>query len=802
MLFGLDFFLKRKLPVGELVAPLASPSPFRFKLDYFSKGIDNVHIDAALSPQFVEAATRLVRMAIQHDISASLPWKSKWVAPPGAREFEAFQRTYVGIMDTALGMARKSGRREPVQLAEFAALKFLLGLVGQELIRLREDLQLERAYGSQSDGRAMRIYELLASLAHETPQAHHRVSQKLLAQVLNLESTTLRKRRKSLLGRSWAVPRELLFNPILQLPSPWTEELIMRSHPPLGVGRDQPGEFAEINQIVVGMLADYLPDWTQPPPPPEGDSESDNISSRLRTDQGALPGFLDVDLLLDRALRREEYAQSRTSWLDDPGNLKRLLCSEPAEDEPQYSLESSLPSDLPCDTAKHLAFRHYFLKEAQCRFQSAGLLDKIHAAHEAPTIYDQLGGQLPVRQIIEYLSGGVSRRAMAKRLSHAKTVADADAALKRLDAGRSAIRRLGQAERLRRTADFIVGFARLRRDLKLAHRAYWIMDQIRILDQAAHIELARRNRTLNEFVLPEEQPHDAEDICGHAIIKADLRGSSRITKELRKRNLNPATHFTLNFFTPINDLLERFGAKKVFVEGDAVILSVYEHENAAHDWLAVSRAAGLARKILEVVDAQNAQNRKHGLPELELGLGIAYLPEAPAFLYDGDREIVISSAINRADRLSSCAASLRQTKLGALARGVEVAVPVGQGIMQKDSGDNQLRHNVNGIELDAAAFPKLQTELALQRVEARFPQYSPKSLFYVGRYSDKTGVMHWLIVREAPVRLWIGNDTSIEEMGGRLFYEIVTDTEVTKTLMEKLVALGQVSRREDPKTMA
>jgi hypothetical protein len=804
-LFGFDFFAKRSTSaVGEFLAPLAAPLPFRFELGAFSKGIDNVHIDIVLSPKLVESARRLARVTLQASVHKYLPAKSKWAPPVSSREAEDFERVYAEMMDAALGAARKEDCQEPVQLAEFAAMKLLIALAGDELRRLREELKQERGFGRHYDSKAARIQDLLVRLAREAPLLHQRVAQRLFSHALKVETTTLRQRRKSLLGRSWEVPREMMFNPVLLLPSPWHEEQVMHNYAPFGTVCGRLQEFADINRVLTGLFAEHLPSWVQPPAADGADDPSARTASRLRVDQGDLPGFLDVDLLLSRALREEEYAEGRTTWLDEPSNLKRLLCVQ--EDEATDSLileESVMVQELAQGEGELRAFRPHLLKEAQARLQALGLLDLALVARVAPQVYEQLGGQWPVRQVLEYLAGGISRREMARRLNPAKAGAEAEAAFKRLDAARVAVRRWDQTERDRQTADFLVSFARLRRDLKLAYRAYWAMDQIRLLDQPAHIELSRRNRTLYEFLLPEERQGDPEDIRGHVILKADLRGSSRITKELRNRGLNPATHFTLNFFTPVNGLLERFGAKKVFVEGDAVILSIYEYEQAPNDWLAVSRASGLARKILEVVDAQNAQNRKHGLPELELGLGIAWLDEPPSFLYDGDHEIVISAAINRADRLSSCAASLRQTRIGSvLPRGVEVAAPMNQGIMQKDSGDSLLRYNVNGIELDADAFIKLRKELALQRVEARFHQYSASSLFYVGRYPDRSGVMHWLVIREAPVRLWIGNDATIEELGGRLFYEVITDPEVTKSLMEKLVASGAVTRREDRPSMA
>jgi hypothetical protein len=83
----------------------------------------------------------------------------------------------------------------------------------------------------------------------------------------------------------------------------------------------------------------------------------------------------------------------------------------------------------------------------------------------------------------------------------------------------------------------------------------------------------------------------------------------------------------------VNRLLPELGAEKVFVEGDAVILALYDYESETGDGdsapssptgLPVARACGLARSILRVVAMQNVLNRRHGLPELELGLGIAY----------------------------------------------------------------------------------------------------------------------------------------------------------------------------------
>jgi hypothetical protein len=419
--------------------------------------------------------------------------------------------------------------------------------------------------------------------------------------------------------------------------------------------------------------------------------------------------------------------------------------------------------------------------------QQAGVGKKVLAAREAPDIFKQLRGQIPVRLISQYLEGSLSSRKLIRRITADKKVTDTGDALKLLDKAAADIKRIPKTQQAEYLLEFLKDFASLRRDLKLAYRSHWIMNHLRILVADDEVELSRSNGSLQEFLLHDEQGLEQHRIRNHVIIKADVRGSTAITALLRDRNLNPATHFSLNFFQPITHLLESYGATKVFVEGDAVILSIVEYEDVPYQWLSVCHACGLARKILQVVDAQNAKNKKHGLPELEIGLGISFSDEPPTFLYDGDHQIMISPAINRADQLSSCSSLLRRTGLGEdQGRGVEVVVPVDQGATRKESTDRLLRYNVNGIELDVPAFFKLKNELALRKVGGSMPGYSEQSIFYAARFPDRKGAMHWLVLREAPVRLWIGNSLSTEEQWGRRFYEIITDPDTLAIAKERL----------------
>ena len=153
---------------------------------------------------------------------------------------------------------------------------------------------------------------------------------------------------------------------------------------------------------------------------------------------------------------------------------------------------------------------------------------------------------------------------------------------------------------------------------------------------------------------------DEKPIINHVVIKADVRGSTSITHQMNKRGLNPASYFSLNFFNPISDTLNDYGAVKVFIEGDAIILSVFEREKTPEGWYSVARACGLAINMLLVIKRYNEKSKKNQLPILEIGIGINFQNESPTFLFDGSQRIMISSAINLADRQSSCSKSIRK----------------------------------------------------------------------------------------------------------------------------------------------
>ncbi len=618
-------------------------------------------------------------------------------------------------------------------------------------------------------------------LARQESSVAYRVYQRLFRLVDKLETMQLRKLRKSIMGVSWPVPREAMFNALLQLPNLLAESEVMHHYPMLFVEEHGKQYLDGLNHCIAEVFSDYLPTWTSPRKGGGGeDSDTSSLRFMDRLDQGGLRGFLETEIILSQLLSEDEFRKPQYSWLDEPENLIQLL-REPAGTD---DAESEAPAEE--RRVKHWRqYRRAIRAELVQRVERMDIMLQVVASYWTPRIHRELGGKVSAQLVYDYLTGRQNKRKVLRRLAAGQTEVDPALVSKTLDFAAGEIRQLSRESRSEYAQRLLLDFLRLRRDLKLAYKTFEAMDQIRLLEEGDDLTLSRANNLMYEFRLSDEKGTE-QRIRSHVIMKADVRGSTRITAELRAKKLNPATHFSQNFFNPINEFLADFGANKVFVEGDAVILSFMEETGGIERNLSVAHACGLSARILDVVAKQNAVNRRYGLPELELGVGIAYCNEEPTFLYDEDRQITISPAINLADRLSSCSKALRHPGFEK-ARGpfrVEVLLPASGSDALAGSKMDVLRYNVNGIELDADGFAKLKTELSMPRMDLRVSGRAQR--FYVGRYPDRNGRMHWLVVREAPLRVWDGGQILEGPPDTRRFYEVVVDPTLLTLIRSKL----------------
>ncbi len=273
---------------------------------------------------------------------------------------------------------------------------------------------------------------------------------------------------------------------------------------------------------------------------------------------------------------------------------------------------------------------------------------------------------------------------------------------------------------------------------------------------------------------------EEQEVIKHTIIKADVRGSTKVIGELVRQGLNPASYFSLRFFNPINELLEKYGASKVFIEGDAIILNIDEKNNEPEQWYSVARACGIARDIVSIVYSKNSHSKQTGLPTLEIGIGISYCDDKALFLFDENRPIMISPAIGEADRLSSCSWNLREVFKNN-ANNVEV-LKIAEGEQTKgEKGQAFVRYNVNGVLLADPGFEKLKSEIRLKKYEMKFD--GSLQTMFVGKFPDVNGKERDLVIRQGQIGLW-KNERLTRSKSDAVFYEVMPDSKVTSKVLK------------------
>ncbi|HEV8492231.1 MAG TPA: hypothetical protein VGR76_08160 [Candidatus Angelobacter sp.] len=407
-----------------------------------------------------------------------------------------------------------------------------------------------------------------------------------------------------------------------------------------------------------------------------------------------------------------------------------------------------------------------------------GVMSNVIASYEAVPLLAQYSPPINPQQIKNALISREERRRVETLLEeHGKlSPAGLHAAVKKVESCKP-------AERAKIAGRFFADFTRYHRDLRRMEALVAALETVNVLGNERFRELSAINNTLYEYLLPEEQKPVEEKVVHHVVLKADIRESTTLTRTLLEKGLNPASYFSLNFYDPINKLLPKYEAKKVFIEGDALILALFEREGEPA--LGVAQTCVLAKEIIQVVTAYNERSLAAGLPSLEVGIGISYQDSAPMYLMDGNKQIMISKALNESDRLSSCSKGMRR-----LLENRELLFNVFsfKSVEDEDTGGNPdeflLRYNIGGIHINQAAFQKLCGEISLQAFDLQVPMIWQKSTVrvYAGMVPLGQGSFHHIIVREGRITHVDARDFSLKQVTDRHYYEVCTHPKIYQAI--------------------
>jgi hypothetical protein len=434
--------------------------------------------------------------------------------------------------------------------------------------------------------------------------------------------------------------------------------------------------------------------------------------------------------------------------------------------------------------------------------QREGILSHVVASYEAVPLLAEYAPRVNPQQI----KNALIFREEAERVE--KIIAEGRLHSDRLFAAVGRVASCRGSERNRFAARLLHDLFCYHRDLRGLEAVSAGFDSINLVSDDKVRKLSTLNGMLYEFLPPEDQKPAEERVLHHVILKADVRDSSRLTRSLMEKGMNAASYFSLNFYDPVNKLLAKYGATKVFLEGDAIIVALLEREG--EDMLSVGRTCVLAWEIVNLLREYNELLERSGLPPMEVGLGIAYQDSPPLYLMDGEHRIMISDAINDSDRLSSCSKQVRK-KIAPDAGVFQVySVQIGGAGNSNSNNDSasaeagvgaeemRLNYNVGGICLSEAAFHKLQQEISLSPWTASLnepgftgPWFDEQREFFVGTVPIANGVFRKIVIRKNRIAQVDVRDLSILHWTDRWYYEVCANPAVYAALPGEKSASAQ-----------
>jgi hypothetical protein len=424
--------------------------------------------------------------------------------------------------------------------------------------------------------------------------------------------------------------------------------------------------------------------------------------------------------------------------------------------------------------------------------QREGVLSNMVASYEAVPLLAEYAPRVNPQQIKNALIFREEAQRVERIIGESRLNSD------RLFAAIGRVASCRGSERSRFAARLLNDLFSYHRDLRGLAAVGAGFDSINLVSDDKIRELSSLNGMLYEFLLPEDQKATEDRVAHHVILKADVRDSSRLTRSLMEKGMNAASYFSLNFYDPVNKLLAKHGATKVFLEGDAIIVAVLEREGET--MLSVGRTCVLAWEIVSLLHGYNELLERSGLPQMEVGLGITYQDSPPLYLMDGEHRIMISDAINVSDRLSSC--NKRVRKKVAPDAGIFQVYSVqiggegnqGSGNEDGETGAEEMRlnYNVGGICLSEEAFKKLQQEITLSEwaVDPRNPGFSgpwidKESDYFVGTVPVANGVFRNIAIRKSRIAQVDVRDLSILRWTDRYYYEVCANPAVYAALTDE-----------------
>lgn len=734
-----------------------------FSLENLVLGVDNIRYDVLISPTFVNKTRKIIsRLIARHARVEKIGSDDR--QPNWIKEVEGYKQLYLEILRDAINKAKGQREVQIEWLAQAALIKILLEEVRSQyehlIGRLKKAVRKSELAVHNDLAEAPKLKGKLQRIQQDRDVILQQVGKEVCGFWAEVETKEVLPIHEAVFGERSSLFIDLLNNPVLHMDQPDNDIFLITEYDvTLGRRIEDPDKY----QPLLFFIRQLLNEIDLNDPKNRGQTIEKRSASQ-KVDENIATG------------NQKEYCQKIEGIFKYLGNMDILLNWQATKAKIRDLKKTNGDAEELVILKKRVNDQKKLLAYFYRRFRQNKLINRVVASYEMQPEYLGYCPPLIPQQVIQYLTVPKSRKAIRNRLKRMKKIYNRNFSLRPLNKKIKGLEQMTSSKRKVYLTRFMNAFARYHRDKSNAEKISDAIDRVHIATEEKVVALSRENNTLYEFLLPHERATEKAPIINHVVIKADVRGSTDITHHMNERGLNPASYFSLNFFDPISEILSEYGAHKVFIEGDAVILSIFERKDTPSGWYSVARACGIALNMLIIIQRYNEKSKKYLLPILELGFGISYLDKAPTFLFDAGNRIMISSAINQSDRLSSCSKTGRKLLAGKKSPfNLYVFQTLSDEEMAGTADDLYTRYNVNGIELSVDAFEKLSNEIDLKMIKGEFTDsHNQKSNLYSGKFPTKSGRYQRIVIREAQIPVLDPVTLKTRKVTSRKYYEVCT----------------------------
>ena len=237
--------VRGRISPADSAIPLQTAAPVNLDFDKFTRGIDNVHVDVRLSPAFMTAAARLVASLLEYQL-----WRGQ--SSGKSPDAEEFKSAYGQMIHAAIHRAKMQRLLPMVELAQVAALKFVLSYAQVALEQAKQ--RLRKAATTTTDADRQAVADQTVWFTRNRGKLHYAVTGQVWEQIRKVEAGLLGDLRQSLHGDRWTLPEHVLINPLLCGESAMDDELLLKHYVLVTQGPDQLYSFAQLDRFLMYLF--------------------------------------------------------------------------------------------------------------------------------------------------------------------------------------------------------------------------------------------------------------------------------------------------------------------------------------------------------------------------------------------------------------------------------------------------------------------------------------------------------------------------------------------------------------------